>query len=739
MAQGPYAIPQLRYDAIAVITNTAPIGAFRGAGRPEATALLERLLDLAADELGIAPEEIRRRNLLAPDAFPYRDAHRRRPTTSATTSWPSSEALRLADVDGAARRAAAPPRGRRPPAARASGSRPTSRSPASAAPSSAACTINADGTATVMAGTSAHGQGHATSFSMIVADRLGIPMDQITYVQSDTAVVRSGGGTGGSRSLQLGGSAVSAAAARRARAGGRGSRRRCWRSTPADIEPRRRGFGVRRRPRRPVSLGRPRRPRGRERGRRCAPTSTSPQNGATFPFGAHVAIVEVDTETGKVTPLRHVAVDDCGRVLNPLIVDGQQHGGAVQGISQALWEEFVYDADGPAADLDLRRLPDADRGRHDPARDLHHRDPDRPQPARRQGHRRVRHDRVHARPSRTRWSTRSATSASGTSTCRAPRSGSGPRSGRRAAGTAPDPWRDPPAAFADARARGGRGRGGGRGLSLARLPRLGGCPPRPRRRDRRPRDAVRRQDRRRRPDLTVERGTITAVLGPNGAGKTTTLETCEGYRRPQEGTVRVLGLDPVRDRARPAAADRRDAPGRRRLVRRPRDGDAAPRRRAARPPARRRDARRAARARATAGGRRTAGSPAASSSGSAWRWRWSGARSWCSSTSRPPAWTRRPGVRRGSCSSRAARRRRHRRADHALHGRGRAPRRPHPHHRPRPADRLGHAAGAHPRRHASRRSGWSSPSRSRPSAPTSLAGRARRRHRGDRDQRRTAC
>ena len=189
------------------MTNTAPVGAFRGAGRPEAAAALDRVLDLAALELGLTPEEIRRRNLIPADAFPYRTQHRRD--------------LRQRRLPGSPRRGA-PDRRRRRRSARSSsaGSRPASRGCSGIGVSTyveitgfggsefGSVQIHPDGSATVMSGTSAHGQGHATSFSMIVADRLGIPLEQITYVQSDTAVVRTGGGTGGSRSLQLGGNAV---------------------------------------------------------------------------------------------------------------------------------------------------------------------------------------------------------------------------------------------------------------------------------------------------------------------------------------------------------------------------------------------------------------------------------------------------------------------------------------------------------------------------------------------------
>lgn len=342
MIQGPYEVPEIRYDAIAALTNTAPVGAFRGAGRPEAAALLERLVDLAADELGLAPEELRRRNLIPPDAFPY--------TTRTGVTYdvadfdlPLREALRIADVDGAR---AEQQRRRAAGAVRQLGIGIAVYVEITGFGGSeyGGLHVHDDGTATVLAGTSGHGQGHATSFSMIVADRLGIPMEEISFVQSDTKLVRSGGGTGGSRSLQMGGNAV-AQAADEVREKALDVASRMLEADPADIVLDDGVFSVR-----GVADTGVRWPAlaawAHEHDGGLGSDTDFTQDGATFPFGAHVSLVEVDTDTGLVTPLRHVAVDDCGRVLNPLVVAGQQHGGAVQGISQALWEQFVYDAAG---------------------------------------------------------------------------------------------------------------------------------------------------------------------------------------------------------------------------------------------------------------------------------------------------------------------------------------------------------------------------------------------------------
>jgi carbon-monoxide dehydrogenase large subunit len=344
MAQGVYRIPKLGYDAAVALTNTTPVGAFRGAGRPEASALLERMVDMAALELHLDPVEIRRMNFLRPEEFPV--------TTVVGTVYDSGEyersldeVLRISDYAGLraeqARRRDAGDR-RVLGVGLASYVEITAGGGASEWGS---VTVHPDGTATAAVGTSAHGQGHATSFAMLVSDRLGIPMESIKFVQSDTAVVPRGGGTGGSRSLQLGGSAVYAAAAKvleRAKA----LAAELLEASEDDIEVADSGgLGVAGVPDRTVGWARLAE-LSEERGEPLAADLDVDQGGATYPFGSHVAVVEVDLDTGFVTPLRHFAVDDCGRVLNPLIVRGQQHGGIAQGIAQALWEHVRFDADG---------------------------------------------------------------------------------------------------------------------------------------------------------------------------------------------------------------------------------------------------------------------------------------------------------------------------------------------------------------------------------------------------------
>ncbi|MCF7548092.1 xanthine dehydrogenase family protein molybdopterin-binding subunit [Pseudonocardia sp. WMMC193] len=338
MAPGVYDIPKVGYDAVSAMTTTTPMGAFRGAGRPEAAAHLERLVDIAAAELGLDPIELRRRNLLDPAAFPLVTpvgAH----YDVGDYDLPLREALRLGDYEKL-REEQASRREAKDPVQLGIGLAVYVEITAGGGGSEyGSVRVHPDGTATVQAGTSAHGQGHATAFAMLVSDRLGIPMDRIRYEQSDTASVPRGGGTGGSRSLQMGGSAVRVAAddvreqaLRRAAA--------LLEADPADVELTEGVFGVTGVPTSTVSWA-----QVLAEGEIVAGADEK-QAGPTFPFGAHLSVVEVDTETGRVTPRTHLAVDDCGRVLNPLLVEGQQHGGLAQGIAQALFEEVLFDADG---------------------------------------------------------------------------------------------------------------------------------------------------------------------------------------------------------------------------------------------------------------------------------------------------------------------------------------------------------------------------------------------------------
>jgi aerobic carbon-monoxide dehydrogenase large subunit len=348
MASGPYKIPRIDFHAVSVVTTTTPVGAYRGAGRPEATWLLERALNMLAAELGIDPAEIRRRNFIPRDAFPYR--------TPTGASYDSGDPGRALDI---ALGAAGYPRLRQEQAARAGrgetwqlGIGISSYVEVTGWGSEFASVEAGDrGTFTVLTGTSPQGQGHETAWAQIVAGTLGVPFDAVTVRHSDTLLVPRGGGTMGSRSLQVGGSAVFRAAvalldkARRLAAHLLGASEDDVRRFDGRI-------GVSAAPGLSLSWGElaaaaavpSSLPPGMETGLRAQ--ADFEMEDSTYPFGVHVAVVEVDTETGKAKLVRHVAVDDCGRRVNPMLVEGQVHGGIAQGAAQALFESFVYDEAG---------------------------------------------------------------------------------------------------------------------------------------------------------------------------------------------------------------------------------------------------------------------------------------------------------------------------------------------------------------------------------------------------------
>ncbi len=344
MAGGPYDIPNVQAGFRVIVTNATPISAYRGAGRPEATAAIERAFDLFAAEIGMDPAELRRRNLVPPDKFPY--------TAASGAVYDTGEYVQALDRVLAA---AGYPRLRAEQARRRErgdtlqlGIGVASYVEITAADAEAGETarlvVHADGTATVFTGSSPHGQGHATAWAMLVQDELGIPMAQVTVIHGDTDLVPKGVGTYASRSLQLGGAAVYQAAvevkeqARQVAAG-------MLEASDADLvlDAERGVWQVRGDPATGLSwaqvAGRAG-PDGLAADVRFAPGRP------TFPFGAHVAVVDVDTETGKVRLVRHVTVDDAGPIVNPVLAEGQRHGGIAQGAAQALLEEVAYDAEG---------------------------------------------------------------------------------------------------------------------------------------------------------------------------------------------------------------------------------------------------------------------------------------------------------------------------------------------------------------------------------------------------------
>jgi carbon-monoxide dehydrogenase large subunit len=340
MSHGTYDFPAIQFDVTVAVTNTTTMGAYRGAGRPEATALLERLVDQAAIESGIDPIALRLRNLLGDDVFPFRTL-----TGNVYDSGRYALPLRTAaEVVGyehlREEQAARRQRGDRMLLGIGVAAY-VEITAGGGAEEFGAVEVHADGSATVFAGTSAHGQGHETAFAMLVSDQTGIPMDRISLVDGDTDRVPQGGGTGGSRSLQLGGSAVQKATeihVQRARELAAQELEASVDDIVVDVAAGTVGVaGV------PVSAMTWAELAGKGT---LQADFIFDQQGATFPFGAHIAVVEVDAETGQTTLLHHVAVDDCGTVLNPLLVEGQQHGGVAAGVGQALYEEVRYDADG---------------------------------------------------------------------------------------------------------------------------------------------------------------------------------------------------------------------------------------------------------------------------------------------------------------------------------------------------------------------------------------------------------
>ena len=337
MSSGVYDIPKVHFTARTAATNTTVVSSYRGAGRPEAISLIERVMDMLAAELHVDPAELRRRNLVTD--FPF--------TTATGVTYDSGDYH--AALDGALEAAGYATLRDEQKARRDQGDRVQLGIGISMYVEVTAvltpmefgsARAEADGTIVILSGTTSTGQGHETAYAQIASALLDVPIERVRVVQSDTGLVASGDGTYASRSLQIGGSAVRGAclalvekakeeAARRLEAG------------VEDVERVPGGrFGVRGAP--GSALG-------------WAELASDGvlvaedeffQSDQTFPFGCHVAVVEVDVETGAARLVRHIALDDCGTILNQILVEGQVHGGVAQGVAQALYEEFVYDAEG---------------------------------------------------------------------------------------------------------------------------------------------------------------------------------------------------------------------------------------------------------------------------------------------------------------------------------------------------------------------------------------------------------
>jgi len=355
MAPGPYAIPRAEAIATSVVTNTTPVGAYRGAGRPEATAAIDRAIDLFAAAAGVDPAEVRRKNLLPKFTEPHKTAFGAL-YDSGDYVTALEKALVAAGYDGlraeqAKRRAAGDTL--QLGIGLSSYVEITGPGGEAGGPNeNGTVEVHPDGTATILTGTSPHGQGHQTVWAMLASEELGIPIDKITVKWGDTDLVPRGGGTGGSRSLQLGGAAVRQAS-RELLDVARERAAAALEASAADLvfDAGASAFTVKGDPDISVPLTR------LAESERLFVHTVFTAPGPTFPFGTHVAVVEVDTETGKVFLRRMVTVDDAGTVINPLLAEGQRHGGIAQGAAQAFLEEVVYDADGNPLTATLADYP----------------------------------------------------------------------------------------------------------------------------------------------------------------------------------------------------------------------------------------------------------------------------------------------------------------------------------------------------------------------------------------------
>ncbi len=349
MASGVYRIAKVEVAWACAATNTTPVAAYRGAGRPEATAMIERAVDLLAARLGIDPAELRRRNLIPARAFPYTTATRAR-----YDSGDYQEALdRVLEAAGYHDLRVEQDARRRRGEVRQLGIGLSVYVEVTGFGSEyGQVAVEPDGRVTARTGVSPHGQGHETAFAQLVAATLGVGTEQVAVIHSDTFAVPRGDGTMGSRSLQVGGSAVAEAA------GAVLSKARALAAhlleAPAEdvaVFPGE-GLGVAGAPSTALAWAElaaaaadpDRRPPGMDAGLEAA-VDFKPER-STFPFGAHLAVCEVDTETGLARLLRHLAVDDAGRIHNRVLAEGQVHGGIAQGVAQALFEEVRYDEDG---------------------------------------------------------------------------------------------------------------------------------------------------------------------------------------------------------------------------------------------------------------------------------------------------------------------------------------------------------------------------------------------------------
>jgi carbon-monoxide dehydrogenase large subunit len=368
---GPYKIPNVHCEVLGVYTNTTFVDAYRGAGRPEATYVVERAMDLLADELGMDPAAVRRRNFLPPDSFPYDNPSGLLTAVNGAKLYIDSgnyepalnKALTMAGYDGLdAQKAKAKARGKLLGVGLSTYIEVCGVAPSkwigavgegwgAAMWESSNIKVHLTGKVVVTMGTQPQGQGHETTYSQIVSHELGVPMEDIVVQHSDTQGTPFGYGSYGSRTSNVGtGAALKAAGKIKDKA--RRYAAHLLEASPDDIDIEGAKYFVRGSPDKSKTIQEIAfaldlafdAPEGMEP--YLDETAYHDTPNCTFPFGTHIAIVEVDEETGEVDLVRYVAVDDVGKKINPLIVDGQLHGGIAQGVGQALWEGAVYGDDG---------------------------------------------------------------------------------------------------------------------------------------------------------------------------------------------------------------------------------------------------------------------------------------------------------------------------------------------------------------------------------------------------------
>ena len=338
MLPGVYDIPTCCIRIRAAYTNTVPVDAYRGAGRPEAAYVIERLVDAAARDLAIAPDMLRKRNFIKPQAMPYRTATGK-VYDSGEFAGHMARAQEIADWKGFNRRLALSKKAGK---LRGIGLATYIEACGAVGPETAKLTLDKNGVVTVLIGSQSTGQGHHTAYAQLIAEQLDVAPEQVRVVQGDTRLIASGAGTGGSSSIPCGGVAT-AGAAKRLADNLKDIAADALEASVADIE----------------FAGGQVRIAGTDRALSLAELAQSPKadptrltaedtfapKAATYPNGTHLAEVEIDADTGHVDIVNYVVVDDFGMTLNPLLLEGQVEGGAVQGIGQALMERTVYDSD----------------------------------------------------------------------------------------------------------------------------------------------------------------------------------------------------------------------------------------------------------------------------------------------------------------------------------------------------------------------------------------------------------